>query len=92
MLSTDHIKFSVMPTTSSMSHRNTLRYFMDYSMKKLPCNTPILYASCTEGIKCFVSFWLELFVYFAFETFCCPTTTWKSQRRNLFLVFKLECH
>lgn len=92
MHSMDHIKFSVMPTTSSISHRNTFSYFVDYSMKKLPSNAFVLYASCTEGIKCIVSFWAELFVYFGFETFCCLTTTWKSQRSNLYLVYKLECH
>jgi len=92
MHSMDHIKFSVMPTTSSISYRNTRSWFVDYSTKKLPYNTFILYASCTERIKCIVSFWAELFLYFGFETFCCRTKTWKSQRSNLFLVLKLECH
>jgi len=36
MHSMGHIKFSVMPTTSSISHRNTFSYFVDYSMKKPP--------------------------------------------------------
>ena len=94
MHSMGHIKFSVMPTTSSISHRNTFSYFVDYSMKKPPppYNAFILYASFTDGIKCIVSFWAELFVYFGFETFCCLTTNWKSQRGHLCLVFKLECH
>jgi len=87
MLSMDRIKFSVMPTTSSISYRNTLSYFVDYSMTKLPYNDFILYASCTERIKCIVSCWAELFLYFGFETFCCLTKTWKPQRSDLFLVF-----